>query len=180
MPDGRRWQTRAVDTPDVVRFQPRRVRIVCWVAAAALVVVFTVISTGLRGPTGSGTAVFEAGDQWAMIGLGLLGAAGVLLFTRPRVEADSSGIRVRNLVGAYDLPWEVVRKVKFAPGAPWVTLDLADDEVVAVMAVQAADKEYAVEAVTALRALLAAHQAAAANPARATTLTEATIPTDGA
>jgi hypothetical protein len=130
----------------------------CWVLAAAVVVVCTLVSFGLRGSTGEGPGVFEAGDQWAMIGLGVLLAGGILMFTRPRVDADSTGIRVRNVVGGYDLPWEVVRAVRFGRGAPWASLDLEDDESVAVMAVQAADKEHAVEAVRTLRALLAEHR----------------------
>src|SRR6266542_801471 len=126
-----------------------------WVAVQA---VFALVATGLRGPTGEGRGVFQAGDQIAMVGLGVLGALAILLFTRPRVEADSRGIRVRNVSGSYDLPWGVVRAVRFNRGAPWATLDLEDDDVVAVMAVQAADKEYAVEAVRGLRTLLAAHR----------------------
>ena len=102
--------------------------------------------------------MFEAGDQWAMIGLGVALAIGILMFTRPRVEADGTGIRVRNVIGGYELPWEVVRAVRFGRGAPWASLDLEDDDTVAVMAVQAADKQYAVEAVRTLRALLAEHR----------------------
>ena len=48
------------------------------------------------------------------------------------------------MIGGYDLPWEVVRGIRFERGNPWVTLELEDDDVVAVMAVQAADKEHAV------------------------------------
>jgi hypothetical protein len=143
--------------PDRVTFRPRRSRVVCLVLAGAVLVVFTSVSFGLRGSTGDGPGVFEAGDQWAMIGLGVLAAAGILLFARPKVEADRAGIRVRNVVGGYELPWAVVRGVRFGRGASWATLDLHDDEVVGVMAVQAADKEYAVAAVRALRALHAAH-----------------------
>jgi hypothetical protein len=146
--------------PELVRFKPRRSRVVCWTLAATVLAVFTAVSFGLRGATGDGPGVFEAGDQGAMIGLGVLAAAGILLFTRPTVEADRTGIRVRNVVGGYDLPWAVVRAVRFGRGAAWATLDLADDDVVAVMAVQAADKEYAVTAVRALRALHAAALAA--------------------
>jgi Bacterial PH domain len=145
-------------TTDVVRARPRKARVVCWVAAVAVVAVFALVATGLRGPTGEGRGVFQAGDQIAMVGLGVLGALAILLFTRPRVEADSRGIRVRNVIGSYDLPWGVVRAVRFNRGAPWATLDLEDDDVVAVMAVQAADKKYAVEAVRGLRTLLAAHR----------------------
>lgn len=144
---------------DVVRARPRKARVVCWIAAAAVVVVCTVVATGLRGSTGEGRGVFQAGDQVAMVGLGLLGAFAILMFTRPRVEADIRGVRVRNVIGSYDLPWEVVRAVRFNRGAPWATLDLQDDDTVAVMAVQAADKQYAVEAVRGLRTLLEAHRA---------------------
>jgi hypothetical protein len=146
------------DQQGTVRFAPRRVKVVCWISATAVVIVFSAVSFGLSGSTGAGNAVFQPGDQAAMIGLGVLGALGILLFTRPRVEADASGIRIRNVIGGYDLPWEVVRAVQFPRGASWASLELADDEVVAVMAVQAADKQYAVDAVRTLRALLAQHQ----------------------
>ncbi|MQA24401.1 MAG: PH domain-containing protein [Micromonosporaceae bacterium] len=144
-------------TPDVVRARPRRAAAVCWIAAIAVVVVFSVVATGLRGGT-EGGGVFGAADQVAMVGLGLLGALGILSFTRPRAEADKNGIRVRNVVGSYDLPWDVVRAVRFGRGAPWASLELVDDDVVAVMAIQAADKEHAVEAVRQVRRLLADHQ----------------------
>jgi hypothetical protein len=148
------------EVPTTVRARPRKARLVCWIVAPLVVIVFSLVATGLRGSTGAGKGVFEAGDQLAMVGLGILGALGILLFTRPRVEADVREVRVRNVLGSYDLPWEVVREVKFNRGAPWVTLDLQDDDVVAVMAVQATDKEYAVTAVRGLRALLAANRAA--------------------
>jgi hypothetical protein len=143
----------------VVRARPQRATKIAWVLAVIVLVVFTAVGTGLRGATDSGKGVVQAGDQLAMVGLGVLGALGILLFTRPRVEADARGIRIRNVLGGYDLPWEVVRSVQFNRGAPWASLELQDDEVVAVMAVQAADKAYAVAAVRSLRALLAAHHA---------------------
>lgn len=162
------------EQPEVVQARPQRARVVCWAAAAGIVVVFTAVALALRGPTdGSGThavdAMFGIGDQIAMIGLGLIGATVVVGLTRPRVTADAAGIQVRNLVGAYQLPWNVVQAVRFDRGAPWASLILADDDEVAVMAVQAADRDYAVEAVRGLRRLLAEHQrqAPADGPARA-------------
>jgi hypothetical protein len=83
---------------------------------------------------------------------------GMLAFTRPRVRADAEGVHVRNVVGGYDLPWSVVRAVRFDRSSPWATLELHDDETVSIHALQAADKEYAVEGVRVLRAL---HTAAA-------------------
>ncbi|MBX6721880.1 MAG: PH domain-containing protein, partial [Dactylosporangium sp.] len=71
-----------------------------------------------------------------------------------------------NVIGGYELPWEVVRAVRFERGAPWVSLELVDDDLVAVMAIQRADKEHAVAAARALRAMLRRYgQAAAARPA---------------
>jgi hypothetical protein len=110
----------------------------------------------LRGSTGEGGATFQRGDQAAMIGLGVLAALGILHFTRLKVEADADGIRVRNLIGGYELPWTHVRAIRFNRGTPWATLELGDDDMVPMMALQAADKEYAIEGVRALRALHAA------------------------
>ena len=139
-----------------VTFRPHRIRIICWVAAVAVVVLFTVVSFGLSGSTGDGFGQFRAGDQGAMIGLGVLVAAGILVLTRPRVTADAEHIRIRNIVGNYDLPWQVVRAVRFDRHSPCAILELHDDDTILVQAVQAADKQYAVEGVRALRALHAA------------------------
>lgn len=141
---------------ETVTVRPRKTRKVAIGAAVFVVIVFTAIAFALRGKTESGKSVFRVEDQIAMVVLGLLGAAGILMFIRPTLVADRNGLRFRNLLGWIDLPWEVVEAVRFDYGSPWVSLDLRDDDVIAVMAVQAADKEYAVSAVRSLRALLAA------------------------
>jgi hypothetical protein len=97
-----------------------------------------------------------------MIGLGVLAALGTLVFTRPRVVADASHIRVRNVLGGYDLPWSVVRAIRFDRHSPWAMLELHDDDTVPLHALQATDKQYAVDGVRALRAL---HAAAVGTPA---------------
>ncbi len=149
----------------VVTVRPRRVRLVCWTSAVALLLVVSAVATSLTGPTGNGYGTFQRGDQLAMVGLGVFGALGILLFTRPRVVADTKGVRVRNIIGSYELPWEVIRGVRFDRGAPWATLELHDDDLLPMVALQAADKERAVEAVRALRRLHQAHLAAlAGNP----------------
>ena len=146
-------------TSETVEFRPRRIRWVAGISAAAVVILFTVLSFGLHGATGDGIGQFERGDQAAMIGLGLLAAAGILAFTRPRVRADADHVRIRNVVGTFDLPWSAVRAVRFDRNSAWAVLELHDDETVPVHALQAADKEYAVQGVRALRAL---HSAASA------------------
>ncbi|MEV0648814.1 PH domain-containing protein [Phytomonospora sp. NPDC050363] len=143
-----------METPETVTFRPRRARRACWIAAVVVVVAFSLLAIGLTGPTDGG-GVFEPADQVAMVVLGLLGAALILLFTRPVIRADAKGVHVRNVVGGYDLPWQVVRAVRFERGASWASLELEDDDEVSVMAIQAVDKGEAVEAVRTLRAMLA-------------------------
>jgi len=139
---------------EAVVYRPRRIRWVAGIAAAGVVILFTAISFGLKGSAGfDNSGTFERGDQTAMIGLGVLIGLGIMAFGRPRVRADESGIRIRNVIGGYDLPWSVVRAVRFDRNSPWATLELHDDETVSVHALQATDKEYAVQGVRALRAL---------------------------
>jgi len=139
---------------NTVTFRPQKIRWVAGVSAGLVVVLFTAISFGLHGSTGfDDSGHFERGDQTAMIGLGVLLGLGILAFCRPRVTAGVEGIAIRNVVGGYELPWSVVRAVRFDRNSPWAQLELHDDEQVSIHALQAADKDYAVEGVRKLRAL---------------------------
>jgi hypothetical protein len=148
----------SVESLAPVRFRPRRIRVVAWVAAVVTVAAAVGLAVALRGPIGEGLAGFGTADRVALVGLGLIGAAALLSLTRPLVEADADGVRVRNVIGDHRLPWGVVRAIRFERGASWATLELQDDDVLGVLAVQAVDKQHAVEAVRALRARHAAHQ----------------------
>jgi hypothetical protein len=127
---------------------------VCWAVAGLVVVVFTVVAVALGGGP-EGDAQFRLPDQIAMVVLGLLVAVAVLGFTRARVEADATGVRVRNVLGDKRIPWQVVRAVRFDDGAPWASLELHDDDTIALLGIQASDGDRAADAVLALRALLA-------------------------
>jgi hypothetical protein len=140
--------------PRPVSAVPRRLRLICACAAAAIVAVMTVVAVLLKSST-TGVVAFQTADQVAMVGLGLAMGAGVLWVSRPRMDADAEGIQVRNIVGTYRLPWTMVQAVRFDRHSPWATLLLTNGEEVAVLAVQAADKERALAAVQDLRALLA-------------------------
>lgn len=140
-----------------MRARPQRLRQICWMVAAAVVVGFTALAATLPAPTGGGGSL-RAGDRSALVGVGILIAVGVLTLARPRVDADERHIHVRNVIGSYDLTWDLVRGVRFGKGSPWASLDLADDERISLMAIQAVDKEYALEAMTTLRRLLAQSQ----------------------
>jgi hypothetical protein len=146
-----------VDT-EPVTYRPLKIRWVAVPLAVGIALLFTVLSFGLHGSAGfDNSGTFQRGDQAAMIGLGILIGLGVLAFCRPKVTADADHIKIRNVIGGYDLPWSVVRKVRFDRNSPWAQLELHDEEQVSIHALQAADKDYAVEGVRTLRQL---HQAA--------------------
>jgi hypothetical protein len=128
--------------------------IVSWVGAVVTVVLFVAIAVVLR--TVQTGVYFRFADQVAIVLLGLFIAGGLLLLARPRVRADAEGVQVRNVVGGYELPWSVVRAVRFDRSSPWAALELHNDETVPIHALQAADKDYAVQGVRTLRALHAA------------------------
>jgi hypothetical protein len=147
----------------VGQLRPRRTRRVCWSLAAFIVVLFTTLSFFLHGSTGDqDSATFQRSDQYAMVVLGVLIAAGIMLFARPTVSADERSVHVRNIIGKVDVPWEIVRAVRFNRGSPWASLELEDDDLISILALQAVDKQYAVDGVRALRALLNQHRAALA------------------
>ncbi len=137
--------------PDSVQFRPRRVIWMAGSCAISLVAAFTTVAVLLRSSdTG---VIFQPSDQVAMVGIGLLLAAGTLLWATPRVRADRAGIEVRNVLTKRRFSWDEVLSVSFPDGASWARLELPDDEYHAVMAVQAVDRERAVQAVRALRRL---------------------------
>lgn len=148
------------ETPVKVDVRPQRLRKIAFVLAPIVVVMFALIGTALTGKTDSGTGVFQKGDQAAMIGLGVFIALAILLFARPRVWADAEGVKIRNIVGQHEVPWAIVRAVRFDRGSAWASLELQDDELIPVHAIQANDKEHAVQGVRAMRRLLAEAQPA--------------------
>lgn len=146
--------------PFVVR--PRRLVVVCRLAGAVLLLVFGVVALLL--PRGSsGGQDFAVGDQIAFFLIGALLSGAVLQFARVRVVADLRGVRVRSYVGEKFVPWQVVAAVRLDDGSPWASLDLQDDDTIALLAVQANDGARAVDAVIELRRLLTASRSGITN-----------------
>jgi Bacterial PH domain len=126
---------------------------------AAFLIAAVSIVLGVLLKVGSTGVVFRTDDQVAIAVLGIVIAAAVLMFARPRLRIGPRGLGVRNLLGERIIAWPDVVDVSFPPGARWAHVDLADDEYVQLMAIQAVDKERAVAAMDAVRELMARYRA---------------------
>ncbi|MBO3087167.1 PH domain-containing protein [Cellulomonas dongxiuzhuiae] len=101
-----------------------------------------------------------------MPGLATLDKAGFVLFAlliawfcwrQASVSAvpDDTGLRVRNLLITTHVTWAQIVSVRFGQGRPWVQLDLADGDTLAVMGVQRADGQRAEQEARRLATLIA-------------------------
>ncbi|MET7768946.1 PH domain-containing protein [Nocardia sp. NPDC005366] len=131
--------------------RPRRAVLTSRIVAGLLIVIFGVGGIWLR--SGSTGVNFRTADQIAMIGIGLVLAAGVLMLTRPRVRAGARGVSVRNVLGDNEFGWEYIRGVSFPDRKSWARLELVDDDYVPMLAIRSNDKEYAARAMDRLREL---------------------------
>jgi Bacterial PH domain len=142
-----------------VELRPHRTPLFAYIAAFLIAAVH--IAVGLLLKMKSSGVIFQTSDQVAIAVLGLLIAGGILLFARPRLRVGPPGISVRNLFGYRLIPWSDVVGVSFPAGHRWARVDLHDDEYIPVMAIQAVDKDRAVEAMDTVRSLLARYRPAA-------------------
>lgn len=133
-------------------FRPRRARVVSLVLAVVVLGLLTVVAVVLPG----GPRGFHTPDRIGVFAVGVAVAGALWVMARPRLVAEDRGLTVVNLLRTRFLEWPEVVRVGFRRGDPWVLLDLADGETQPVMAIQANDGERAVQAVRALRALVAA------------------------
>ena len=125
--------------------------------AAALILAIHVAVGALLKISSTGV-IFQTADQVAIALLGVVIAGFVSLFARPRLRIGAPGVAVRNLFGYKLIPWADVVGVSFPRGARWARVDLPDDEYVPVLAIQAVDKNRAVDAMDRVRGLLAQYR----------------------
>lgn len=139
-----------------VPFRPRSARIV-----AAVLAVLAVAGLGLLAVVveASAAVVTTAVDRLAIAALAL--ALGWFCYRQATVRAvpDEDGLTVRNLVLTRRLEWSEVVSVRFGEGRPWVQLDLADGDTLAVMGIQRADGALARAEARRLATLVALHEA---------------------
>ncbi|GFG76112.1 PH domain-containing protein [Mycobacterium botniense] len=121
---------------------------------AAFVIAAAHIAVGALLKAKSTGVVFQTADQVAIGALGIVIAGLVLLLARPRLRVGPAGLSVRNLVGYRLIPWSAVVDVSFPDGARWARIDLPGDEYIPVLAIQAVDKNRAVDAMNTVRASL--------------------------
>jgi len=126
---------------------------------AAFLIAAAHIAVGFLLKVGSSGVIFRTADQVAIGVLGVIIGCLVLMFARPRLRVGPDGLAVRNLLGYRLIPWSDVVDVSFPKGARWARVDLPDDEYVPLMAIQSVDKERAVDAMDAVRALVARYRA---------------------
>ncbi|MGV8966118.1 MAG: PH domain-containing protein [Cellulomonas sp.] len=137
-------------------FRPRLARGVALVLALVVAVATPVLVLTIPGDYGLPD----------LIGFALVGAAIVgFCFRQATVQAlvDEQGVAVRNLLLSRRVEWAEIVSVRFGEGRPWVQLDLADGDTLAVMGIQRADGDFAAAAARRLATLVALHTRTAEN-----------------
>jgi hypothetical protein len=139
------------EEPVLLVVRPRRIAIYAGIASAVVLASMVVVGLLLRG-TSAGVQ-FRVSDQVGLIGVGVLMSAVIMTAARPRLRAFATGLGVRNVFGEKVFPWEGIVRVAFPEGSPWAQLILADDDTYMAMAIQAMDRQRAVDALRKIRAL---------------------------
>jgi len=121
--------------------------------AAGLAVIGAVMWFGFDQETRDKFTIFQKGTTVALV---LLAGSVLYALLRSRVEAHADRLVVVNGYQRREYEWAQIIAVNLPPGAPWVTLDLADGETASVMGIQGSDGARARVAVRELRAIVAA------------------------
>jgi hypothetical protein len=132
-------------------WRPLGPRIAGAVAGGALLVITLFLWIGFDEETRASVTPFQRGT---VVFLGLIGFSALYALIRSRVDAEMDRLIVVNGYRRHEYEWPQVVGVHLPPGAPWVTLDLADGNTVSAMGIQGSDGARAKQAVRQLRALV--------------------------
>ena len=144
-----------VDLPRTWR--PLGVRLAAVIFGGALLVVCIAAWLAFDAET---RARFNILQRVTLVGFGLIGFAAFFALVRSRVVAETDRLVVVNGYRRHEYEWPQIVAARLPPGAPWVTLDLADGETASVLAIQGSDGNRARTALRELKSLVAAASAA--------------------
>ncbi len=116
-------------------FRPHAARVVTLGLAVLVLLLTAVLVVALP----SIAPEYGPGDQAGIALLGLVITWFCWRQASVSARPDESGLTVRNLVLSRRLDWAEIVSVRFGDGRPWVQLDLADGDTLAVMGIQRAD-----------------------------------------
>ena len=131
-------------------WRPFGVRMAGTVLGVGLLVVLVLAWVGFDEET---QARFDTFQRITAIALGLLAFAVWFSLVRSRVVAEPDRLVVVNGYRRREFAWAQVVGFNLPPGAPWVTIDLADGSTVSAMGIQGSDGDRARRAVRQLRAI---------------------------
>jgi hypothetical protein len=125
-----------------------------YACAAVVLVAFVVVALVMKSDNAG--AAFGDKDQVGTVVIGVILAGLFLMPSRPRLQADTEGVRMRAFLGGWRVvPWDLVVRVEFPSSVRFARLVLPGEETLAVYAVQRMDREVAVEKMQGLRRLFA-------------------------
>jgi hypothetical protein len=137
-------------------WRPLGPRVVGIMVTFALIVVVAVGWFSFDDETRGKFTPFQLGT---LVFFGLLYLALMYGIVRSRAVAYDDRLVVVNGYRRHEYAWPQIVAARLPPGAPWVTLDLADGETAAVLGIQGSDGQRARAALRELKALVAAASA---------------------
>jgi hypothetical protein len=132
-------------------WRPFGVRVAGTIFGVGLLAVCVMTWIGFDDATRAKFTMFQRGT---LVFFGVLGFALWFALVRSRVVAEAERLVVVNGYRRHEYAWPQVVAVRMPPGAPWVTLDLADGTSAAAMGIQGSDGDRAKRAVRELRAVV--------------------------
>ena len=138
-------------------WRPLGPRIVGMAVTCALVAVVAVAWFNFDAETRARFTWFQRGT---LVFFGLLYLSLMFALIRSHATAYADRLVVVNGYRPHEYEWPFIVAARLPPGAPWVTLDLADGETASVMGIQGSDGNRARIALRELKSLVAAASAA--------------------
>ena len=131
-------------------WRPLGVRVAGTVFGGGLVLVCAATWIGFDSETQGKFTLFQ---RLTLVFVALLAFSLWFALVRSRVVGEADRLVVVNGYRRHEFAWAQVVAVRLPPGAPWVTLDLADGTTVSAMGIQGSDGDRARRAVRELRAV---------------------------